>query len=131
MIEKEFGINPDTHEEIGHKFGEEVNNIRIDVNNKFEQIKKETNNRIDIYQTTIRKLRSENEYILTSQEEEIEKAKSEIKRLCEEYYINIEAAHFKKYDEEKQELYEHIKLIESLVDSSKSVRFFVIFLDLY
>lgn len=39
MIEKEFGINPDTHEEIGNKFAEEVNNIRIAMNKKFELLK--------------------------------------------------------------------------------------------
>jgi len=81
MIEREFGINPDTHEEIGNKFGEEVNNIRITSNNKFEQLRKETNERIETMKDALKKIKTEYERLQIAQEEEITKAKMEIQKL--------------------------------------------------
>jgi hypothetical protein len=78
MIEKEFGINPDTHEEIGNKFGQEVDNIRIDMNAKLDKISKEARSQIDMLKLKSRQKSIEYLSMKEQQEDEIVRIKQEI-----------------------------------------------------
>lgn len=80
MIEKEFGINPDTHEEIGNRFGQEVNNIRIEMSAKLDKISKEAKSQIDMLKVKLRQKSTEYLAIKEEQEDEITKIKQEIQK---------------------------------------------------
>ncbi|CAI2359505.1 unnamed protein product [Moneuplotes crassus] len=112
MIEKEFGINPDTHEEIGNKFGQEVNNIRLEMIEKFEKLSKESKEHIDQLKTKLRQKQTEMLALRENQEEEITKLRETMKKELELYFSEEKAADFKIYDAEKSDQYKIIKDLE-------------------
>jgi hypothetical protein len=112
-IEQEFGINPDTHEEIGHKFGEEVDNIRIKTQDKLIDFNQQIKNTINELKTQLREKEDAIISLKENTEKDINKAKEEIHETLTKHYIEKEAANFKKYDEEKHELYQMMREIEN------------------
>ena len=95
MIEREFGINPDTHEEIGNRFGQEVNNIRILSNEQFGQLSKETKIQLEKLTNEIKQKQVECMAIKEQKEEDIEKIKEEVMKMCEQHFIEVQAANYK------------------------------------
>ena len=112
MIEKEFGINPDTHEEIGNKFGQEVDFLRIEMNDKFQQISQEAKDHIEKLKKKMKQKQTEVLALKENQEEEIAKIRKEIFSECEKHFIREKASDFEKYDEERSELYSIIRELE-------------------
>lgn len=95
MIEREFGINPDTHEEIGNKFGQEVNNIRIMSNERFEKLLKETRIQMDKLSNDIKQKHVECMAVKEQKEDDIKKVKEEIYSIWEQHFIEMQAANYK------------------------------------
>ena len=95
MIEREFGINPDTHEEIGNKFGQEVNNIRILSNERFDKLLKESKFQLDKFTNDLKQKQVEWMAVKEQKEEEVEKIKVEILNMCEQHFIELQAANYK------------------------------------
>jgi low affinity Fe/Cu permease len=120
MIEKEFGINPDTHEEIGNKFGQEVNNLRETSNEKFSQFVAEAKEQIDHIQTSLRQKRTEYLALKEEFEDEIEKIRKALEEKSQQHIEQIKGADFKRYDEEKAELYAVIRNLEGEIEQFKN-----------
>ena len=127
MIEKEFGINPDSHEEIGNRFGQEVSSIRIKANDSFNQLSSEMKVHIEGLKTRLRQKHTEWLSLKEEVEEEVKKISEDIQEKWDQKMIELRAIDFKKYDEEKWDLFKVIRNLEAniakLKGSDKSQNF--------
>ncbi len=122
VLEYEFGITPETHHNLVKRFDQEISHYKNIATNQISTIAEKTQSEIDRLRKELEDKNLEISMIKQKHLVDIDRMKRDITEAMEVKNQGQLAAQFRKFDEEKAELFDQIRELEAAAGNYKNIK---------
>ncbi len=122
MLEKDFGITPETHHKLIERFDLEIKNYKQESDQKLSSISDKTQEELERLRKEIESRNFDIQMLKQKHLVDVERVKQECAEAMDIKYQGQIAQQFRKNDEEKQQLQQEIRELENEAGDSLKIK---------